>query len=207
MAFDLGTLSRIATPGFIASYFLSAIRDIEPRSKTLLAKPFPTKCFKAAFRIRIRIHPDPLHLSGSGSTSIPALDPDPDLNPLRFLFSDPDLEPDHLTALIKIRVAPKLCRVKVKLNVFVIWEMPFLNFGGNKNKQFNLSDMNFFMKNMKNRYSDPDTLFPNVDPRIRIHFYQMWIPGWTGCYTFLAQHRFMQGITADRQGTICTMYI
>ena len=31
--------------------------------------------------------------------------------------------------------------------------MPFLNFGGNKNKHFNLSDMNFFMKN---RYSDPD---------------------------------------------------
>ena len=57
--------------------------------------------------------------------------------------------------------------------------MPFLNFGGNKNKQFNLSDMNFFMKNMKNRYSDPDPLwnririhlFPNVDPRIRIHYY------------------------------------
>ena len=29
--------------------------------------------------------------------------------------------------------------------------------------------MNFFMKNMKNRYSDPT--FPNVDPRIRIHYY------------------------------------
>ena len=53
--------------------------------------------------------------------------------------------------------------------------MPFLNFGGNKNKHFNLSDMNFFMKNMKNRYSDPDP-----DPlwnRIRIHFFQMWIRG------------------------------
>ena len=49
--------------------------------------------------------------------------------------------------------------------------MPFLNFGGNKN--FNLSDMNFFMKNMKKRYlePDPDPLFPNVDPRIRIHYY------------------------------------
>ena len=34
--------------------------------------------------------------------------------------------------------------------------MPFLNFGGNKNKHFNLSNMNFYMKNMKNRYSDPD---------------------------------------------------
>ena len=56
--------------------------------------------------------------------------------------------------------------------------MPFLNFGGNKNKHFNLSDMNFFMKNMKNRYSDPlfpnvdpDPLFPNVNTRIRIHYY------------------------------------
>ena len=71
--------------------------------------------------------------------------------------------------------------------------MPFLNFGGNKNKHFNLSNMNFFMKNMKNRYSDPDPdpLFPNVDPTIRIHYYgevdpriwirihfsQMWIRG------------------------------
>ena len=46
--------------------------------------------------------------------------------------------------------------------------MPFLNFGGNKNKHFNLSEMNFFMKNMKNRFSDPDP-----DPlltRIRIYF-------------------------------------
>ena len=53
--------------------------------------------------------------------------------------------------------------------------MPFLNFGGNKNKHCNLSDMNFFMKNMKNRYSDPDP-----DPlwnRIRIHFFQLWIRG------------------------------
>ena len=53
--------------------------------------------------------------------------------------------------------------------------MPFLNFGGIKNKHFNLSDMNFFMKNMKNRYSDPDP-----DPlwnRIRIHFFQMLIRG------------------------------
>ena len=40
--------------------------------------------------------------------------------------------------------------------------MPFLNFGGNKH--FNLSDMNFFMKNMKIRYSDPDP------PWNRIHF-------------------------------------
>ena len=61
--------------------------------------------------------------------------------------------------------------------------MPFLNFGGKKNKHFNLSDMNFFVKNMKNRYSDPDSLlrkggsedpdqpFPNVDPRIRIRIH------------------------------------
>ena len=51
----------------------------------------------------------------------------------------------------------------------------FLNFGGEKNKYCNLSDMNFFLKNMKNRYSDP---YP--DPlwnRIRIHFFQMWIRG------------------------------
>ena len=46
--------------------------------------------------------------------------------------------------------------------------MPFLNFGSNKNKHFNLSDMNFFMKNMKNKYSDPDPLWN----RIRIHFFQ-----------------------------------
>ena len=58
--------------------------------------------------------------------------------------------------------------------------MPFLNFGGNKNEHFDLSDMNFFMKNMKNRYSDPDPLlrkggsedpdplFPNVNPRIPV---------------------------------------
>ena len=39
--------------------------------------------------------------------------------------------------------------------------MPFLNFGGNKNKYFNLSDMNFFIKNMKNKYSDPDPLWIN----------------------------------------------
>ena len=38
--------------------------------------------------------------------------------------------------------------------------MPFLNFGGNKNKHFNLSDMNFFMKNMK----------IGTRIRIRIHF-------------------------------------
>ena len=62
------------------------------------------------------------------------------------------------------------------------------------NKHCNLSDMNFFMKYMKNRYSDPDPLlnriripffqmwirihyYGKVDPRIRIHFPQMWIPG------------------------------
>jgi len=39
--------------------------------------------------------------------------------------------------------------------------MPFLNFGGNKNKYFSLSDMNFFMKNW---YSDSDPLLPNMDP-------------------------------------------
>ena len=31
--------------------------------------------------------------------------------------------------------------------------------------------MNFFIKNMKNRYSDPDPIWN----RIRIHFFQMWI--------------------------------
>ena len=62
--------------------------------------------------------------------------------------------------------------------------MPFQNFGGNNNKYCNLSDMNFFMKNW---YSDPDPflfncgsedpdpLFPNVDPRIRIHVKMRWI--------------------------------
>ena len=61
---------------------------------------------------------------------------------------------------------------------FFIREMPFLSFGGNKNKYCNLSDMKFFikyMKNIKNRYSDPDP-----DPlrnRIRIQFFQMWIRG------------------------------
>ena len=50
---------------------------------------------------------DPLHLAGSGSTSIPALDPDP----LRFLSSDPD---PLKKALIWIRIAPKLFRVKSK---------------------------------------------------------------------------------------------
>ena len=37
--------------------------------------------------------------------------------------------------------------------------------------------MNFFMHNMKNRYSDPDPLFPNVDQRIRIriHVKMRWI--------------------------------
>ena len=58
--------------------------------------------------------------------------------------------------------------------------MPFLNFGGNKNKYCNLSDMNFFMITnviIVNRYSDPDPLFPNVDPRIRIriHVKMRWI--------------------------------
>ena len=64
--------------------------------------------------------------------------------------------------------------------------MPFLNFGGNKNKHFDLSDMNFFMKNMysdpdpllrKGGSEDPDPLFPNVEPRIRIliHVKMRWI--------------------------------
>ena len=52
--------------------------------------------------------------------------------------------------------------------------MPFLNFGGNKYKYCNLSDMNFFMKN---RYSNPDPIFPNADPRIRIHYYGKVDPG------------------------------
>ena len=52
--------------------------------------------------------------------------------------------------------------------------MLFLNFGGNENKYRNFSDMNFFMITNVinvNRYSDPDPLFPNVDPSIRIHYY------------------------------------
>ena len=65
--------------------------------------------------------------------------------------------------------------------------MPFLNFCGNKNKYFNLSDINSFMKNLKNRYldpdplirkggsEDPDPLFPKADPRIRIHVKMRWI--------------------------------
>ena len=72
--------------------------------------------------------------------------------------------------------------------IFVIWEMPFLNFVGNKKKYWNLFDMNFFMKN---RYFGPGSgstfsknldpririyYYVKVDPRIRIHFSQMWIP-------------------------------
>ena len=48
--------------------------------------------------------------------------------------------------------------------------MPFLNFGSNKNKYCNLSDMNFLIKNIKNRYSDPDRLWT----RIRIHFIETY---------------------------------
>ena len=44
---------------------------------------------------------------------------------------------------------------------FFIWEMPFLNFGGNKNKYCNLSDMNFFIKIWK--------IF-KIGTRIRINF-------------------------------------
>ena len=58
--------------------------------------------------------------------------------------------------------------------MFLLSKKYFLNFGGNKNKYCNLSDMNFFIKNMKNiknRYSDPDPLWT----RIRIHFFQTWI--------------------------------
>ena len=44
---------------------------------------------------------DPLHLAGSGSTSIPALDPDSDPDPLN-------------KALIWVRIAPKLFRVTLK---------------------------------------------------------------------------------------------
>ena len=47
--------------------------------------------------------------SRSGSTSIPA--PDPDLDPLRFLSSEPDPDPSK-KALIWIQVASKLFRVK-----------------------------------------------------------------------------------------------
>ena len=68
--------------------------------------------------------------------------------------------------------------------------MPFLNFGGNKNNYCNLSDMKFFIKNIKNiknRYSDPGPYplwtririhyYGKVDPRIRIriHVKMRWI--------------------------------
>ena len=61
--------------------------------------------------------------------------------------------------------------------------MLFLKFGGYKIESCNLSDTNFFMNN---RYSDPDTdplwnririhFFPNVDPRIGIHYYEKVAP-------------------------------
>ena len=35
-------------------------------------------------------------------------------------------------------------------------EMPILNFGGNKNKHCNMSDMNLFMENMKNKLEVAD---------------------------------------------------
>ena len=47
--------------------------------------------------------------------------------------------------------------------------MPFLNFGGNKNKYCNLSDVNFFIKYEKYK--------KGTRIRIRIHPSQMWIPG------------------------------
>ena len=84
---------------------------------------------------RIRIHPDPLHLAGSGSTSIHAPDPDPpdpdppdpdpDPDPLRFLSSDPD---PLKKALIWIRVAPKLFRVKSKTKCFCYLRNAFSKF-------------------------------------------------------------------------------
>ena len=68
--------------------------------------------------------------------------------------------------------------------------MPFLNFGGNKNKYCHLSDINLnvdpdplFPKRIrgsgstfsKGRSEDPDPLFPNKDPSIRIHVQMRWI--------------------------------
>ena len=65
--------------------------------------------------------------SGSGSTSIPPLDPDPDPDPLQFLSSDPD--PDPLKkALIWIRVALKLFRVKSKTKCFCYLRNAFSKF-------------------------------------------------------------------------------
>ena len=109
-------------------------------------------CFGAT-----RIQINALSGSGSGSRKKNEVDTDPDLDPLRFLFPDQD---PLKKALIWIRVEPnpKLCRVKSKTKCFCYLRMPFLNFGGNKNKYCNLSDM------------DPNPLFPNVDPKIRIHY-------------------------------------
>ena len=69
--------------------------------------------------------------------------------------------------------------------------MPFLNFGGNKNKYCNLSDMNFFLKNIKILKIGTQIririhcfqtwirihYYGKVDPSIRIRFFQIWIPG------------------------------
>ena len=72
--------------------------------------------------------------------------------------------------------------------------MPFLNFGSSTNKYCNMSDMNFFMlTNVINVWihfwPGSGSIFPNVDlririqyyvkvdPRIRIYYSQMWIPG------------------------------
>ena len=61
--------------------------------------------------------------------------------------------------------------------------MPFLNFGGNKNKYCYLSDMYFFMilGSGSTLDPDPDPLFPNVDPRIRIHVKMRWIRNAVQC--------------------------
>ena len=63
--------------------------------------------------------------------------------------------------------------------------MPSLNFGGNKNKHFNLEPDPLFpnvdprIRILIHYYGkvDPDPLFPNVDPRIRIrvHVKMRWI--------------------------------
>ena len=139
-----------------------------------------------------------MHLAGSVSNSIPAPDP------LRFLCPDPDT---LKKALIWIRVAlnkPKLCRVKSRTKCFCYLRNAFSKFLRNKNKYWNLSDMNFFMITNVinvNKYGirihfskcgsedpdplyrkggskNPDPLFPNVDPRIRIqtriHFFLLY---------------------------------
>ena len=76
---------------------------------------------------------------------------------------------------------PKLCRVRVyvKWNVFSIWEMPFLNFGVNKNKYCHLSGSGSTFSKGRSTIleKDLDPLITNVDAIIciQIHIKMRWI--------------------------------